>query len=79
MRIRHLIATATATAAAVAGAAAGTVVAAPSAHADVSSAPCAAAARACIDLSTQQAWLTHDGRVTYGPVPVRTGMASAPT
>jgi len=44
-----------------------------------SSAPCAAAARACVDLSSQQAWLMRDGTVTYGPVPVATGKASAPT
>jgi lipoprotein-anchoring transpeptidase ErfK/SrfK len=44
-----------------------------------SSAPCAASARACVDLSTQQAWLMHDGTVSYGPVPVATGKASAPT
>ena len=38
-----------------------------------------AAARACVDLSTQQAWLTHSGAVTYGPVKVKSGRASAPT
>ncbi|MDQ4103656.1 MAG: L,D-transpeptidase [Actinomycetota bacterium] len=41
--------------------------------------PCVAAARACVDLSSQQAWLTHDGNVTYGPVRVASGRASAPT
>src|SRR5947209_12310293 len=41
--------------------------------------PCSPAARACVDLSTQQAWLAHNGVVDYGPVPVRTGKASAPT
>jgi lipoprotein-anchoring transpeptidase ErfK/SrfK len=41
--------------------------------------PCATTARACVDLSTQQAWLTHDGIVDYGPVAVKTGKASAPT
>jgi lipoprotein-anchoring transpeptidase ErfK/SrfK len=44
-----------------------------------SSPPCIAAARACVDLSTQQAWLMRDGGVIYGPVPVATGKASAPT
>jgi lipoprotein-anchoring transpeptidase ErfK/SrfK len=44
-----------------------------------SSAPCAPSARACVDLSTQQAWLMRDGKVSYGPVPVATGKASAPT
>jgi lipoprotein-anchoring transpeptidase ErfK/SrfK len=41
--------------------------------------PCSAAARACVDLATQQAWLMSNGTVTYGPVAVRTGRASAPT
>jgi lipoprotein-anchoring transpeptidase ErfK/SrfK len=45
----------------------------------MSAAPCARAARACVDLSTQQAWLTHNGIVDYGPVPVKTGRPSAPT
>jgi lipoprotein-anchoring transpeptidase ErfK/SrfK len=43
------------------------------------SAPCISAARACVDLSSQQAWLMRDGKVLYGPVPVATGKASAPT
>ena len=51
--------------------------------ADAASSPggasCSGAARACVDLSTQQAWLMRDGAVTYGPVPVATGMPSAPT
>jgi lipoprotein-anchoring transpeptidase ErfK/SrfK len=41
--------------------------------------PCATNVRACVDLSTQQAWLTHGGVVDYGPVTVKTGRASAPT
>lgn len=49
------------------------------ATANAASAPCSAAARACVDLSTQQAWLMNNGVVTYGPVSVRTGRASAPT
>jgi lipoprotein-anchoring transpeptidase ErfK/SrfK len=47
--------------------------------ADAATMPCSAAARACVDLSTQQAWLTHDGRVTYGPVKVKSGRPSFPT
>lgn len=47
--------------------------------AEASSAPCSASARACVDLSTQQAWLMRNGGVSYGPVPVATGKASAPT
>ncbi|HEX4723230.1 MAG TPA: L,D-transpeptidase [Pseudonocardiaceae bacterium] len=41
--------------------------------------PCSAAANACVDLSTQQAWLIRNGVVVYGPVKVRTGRSSAPT
>jgi lipoprotein-anchoring transpeptidase ErfK/SrfK len=52
---------------------------AASAAAAPSSTPCAAAVRACVDLSTQQAWLMRNGTVSYGPVPVATGKASAPT
>jgi lipoprotein-anchoring transpeptidase ErfK/SrfK len=51
----------------------------PGASASSSAAPCSAAAQACVDLSTQQAWLTRNGEVVYGPVPVATGMSSAPT
>ena len=50
-----------------------------SASAAPTGAPCAAAARACVDLSSQQAWLMRDGGVVYGPIPVATGAASAPT
>lgn len=49
------------------------------AQAATAPAPCSAMARACVDLSTQQAWLMHNGVVDYGPVSVRTGKASAPT
>lgn len=41
--------------------------------AEAASAPCSAAARACLDLSSNQAWLMDNGGVTYGPVPVTTG------
>lgn len=41
--------------------------------------PCVATARACVDLSSRQAWLMRDGNVIYGPVPVGPGRASAPT
>lgn len=44
-----------------------------------SGSPCSAAARACVDLSAQQAWLMRNGGVIYGPVPVATGKARAPT
>jgi lipoprotein-anchoring transpeptidase ErfK/SrfK len=49
------------------------------AAAATSGAPCSASARACVDLSTQQAWLIRNGSVSYGPVPVATGKPSAPT
>jgi len=55
------------------------VAGAASAAAAPSGTPCAATARACVDLSAQRAWLLRDGTVSYGPVPVATGMASAPT
>ena len=42
--------------------------------------PCSAAAKACVDLSKQQAWLTDGaGHVTYGPVPARGGGKGAKT
>ena len=45
-----------------------------------SGSPCSAAAKACVDLSKQQAWLTDgNGHVTYGPVPARGGAKGAKT
>jgi lipoprotein-anchoring transpeptidase ErfK/SrfK len=41
--------------------------------------PCSAAAKACVDLSTQRAWLAHNGVVYYGPVSAKTGRSSFPT
>jgi lipoprotein-anchoring transpeptidase ErfK/SrfK len=35
--------------------------------------PCRSTARACVDLSSNQAWLLADGAVTYGPVPITSG------
>lgn len=49
------------------------------ATADAATMPCSRAARACVDLATQEAWLAHNGKVTYGPVKVRTGRPSFPT
>jgi lipoprotein-anchoring transpeptidase ErfK/SrfK len=37
--------------------------------------PCTAAARACIDLSANRAWLIRGGVVQYGPVPITSGRA----
>ena len=36
-------------------------------------APCSAKADACIDLSANTSWLTHNGTVTYGGVPITSG------
>jgi lipoprotein-anchoring transpeptidase ErfK/SrfK len=45
-----------------------------------SGSPCSAAAKACVDLAKQQAWLTDGaGHVTYGPVPARGGAKGAKT
>ncbi len=42
--------------------------------------PCAATARACLDLSARQAWLTDGaGHVVAGPFAARGGTSSAPT
>jgi lipoprotein-anchoring transpeptidase ErfK/SrfK len=35
--------------------------------------PCEAGARACVRLSTNQAWLVRAGRVVTGPVPISSG------
>ena len=40
----------------------------------VAGTPCSAAARACADLSTNQAWLIRDGRIEYGPTKIVHGM-----
>jgi hypothetical protein len=50
---------------------------APAAH---SSTPCSPSAKACMDLSKQQAWLTDGaGHITYGPVPAHGGSKKAKT
>ena len=36
-------------------------------------APCGSSAAACVDLSSQQAWLMKGGQVTYGPTPITSG------
>lgn len=41
--------------------------------------PCAASVRACVSLSTRQAWLMTEGAVDYGPVPIAHGAAESPT
>ncbi|MCX6466761.1 MAG: L,D-transpeptidase [Pseudonocardiales bacterium] len=39
----------------------------------VAGTPCTSAARACVELSSNRAWLLRDGRVSYGPVPISHG------
>ncbi len=45
----------------------------PAAPAAVPGVPCSAAARACIDLTHNKAWLLRGGVVEYGPVPITSG------
>lgn len=49
------------------------VLAAPSASAATAKPPCSAKADVCLDLSMTEAWLMHDGKVTYGPEPTTVG------
>jgi len=42
-------------------------------NAPVTGTPCKRTARACIDLSANQAWLIRGGVVEYGPVPITHG------
>jgi hypothetical protein len=48
---------------------------APAAPAKVPGTPCTANARACVDLSANQAWLIRNGAVEYGPVRISHGKA----
>lgn len=41
--------------------------------------PCEPSAKACVSLSTNQTWLTEDGKATYGPVPNTVGKPGAET
>lgn len=36
--------------------------------------PCPAAAKACIDLTNNVSWIQDGGKITYGPVPITSGM-----
>jgi hypothetical protein len=47
----------------------------PAVAALVADTPCRATARACIELSSNRAWLISDGQVHYGPVPITHGRA----
>ena len=39
----------------------------------VAGTPCSSTARACVELSSDRAWLIRNGRVSYGPVPISHG------
>jgi hypothetical protein len=39
----------------------------------VAGTPCTSTARACVELSSNRAWLIRNGRVSYGPVPISHG------
>jgi hypothetical protein len=45
----------------------------------VTGTPCTAAARACVDLDKQTAWLIKDGKVTTGPIRIASGGQSKET
>ena len=48
--------------------------------AEAASTPCSAAAKACVQRSSNTAWLTDGaGHVTYGGVPITVGLAKYPT
>ena len=44
-----------------------------------SPAPCQDTAKACVSLSTKQAWLQEGGNTSYGPVPITSGKAGSET
>jgi lipoprotein-anchoring transpeptidase ErfK/SrfK len=46
---------------------------APAAAPAASATPCGAAAKACVDIATRQAWLVNNGQVVYGPVNIMPG------
>jgi hypothetical protein len=41
--------------------------------------PCGPEIRACVSLSTRQAWLLANGAIEYGPVPITHGGTTSPT
>ena len=53
----------------------GVATAAPSAAASAARVPCGATVRACVKLSTNQAWLLSGGEVVTGPVRISHGRA----
>jgi hypothetical protein len=52
---------------------------APSSSAVAPSPPCARKTRACVSLSTRQAWLLRGGVAEYGPVSIAHGRPASPT
>lgn len=63
-----------------AGTASAAPTAAPAPAAAPSATPCAVTAKACMDLSSRQAWLTDGaGHITAGPFAARGGTSDAPT
>lgn len=60
---------------------AATAAPAPTTAAPKTTMPCSTSARACVKLSTNQAWLLSNGKVASGPVPIshgRKGFATPP-
>ena len=51
----------------------GTLAAAVPDLGDADGTPCNEAARVCVDLEENQAWLLEDGKVVHGPVPIAQG------
>lgn len=47
---------------------------APDAVGEPAPSRCPPTARACVDVDGKRAWMVDDGEITYGPVPVTTGM-----
>ena len=80
--LRALVLTITVVAALFGTATAATAAPVPTAAAAAASkVPCSTAVRACVRLSTNQAWLLRGGKVVAGPVPVshgRKGFATPP-
>jgi hypothetical protein len=71
LALRVLVAATTVAATSVA--VAGTASAVPAPSALVAGTPCAATARACVDLPAQKAWLLRDGKILRGPVRISSG------
>jgi hypothetical protein len=75
LRAVVLLVTLAATAALSSGVAAASAAAPTAVSSAAAGVPCRAGVRACVRLSTNQAWLMRDGRVVTGPVRVSHGRA----